>query len=59
MFAKCAWEKIDQANIKNVSGKAISNNCAECACEIDLSIYKNVCGKMTSYVILKTYLNVL
>ena len=28
-----------QANMKNVSGKTMSNNCAECAWEIDLSIY--------------------
>ena len=25
--------------MRNVSGKAISNNCAKCACETDMSIY--------------------
>ena len=31
--------KNDQANMKNMSRKTMSNNCAECAWEIDMSIY--------------------
>ena len=30
----------DQANMKNVSGKTMSNNCAECVWEIEVSIYR-------------------
>ena len=33
------WEKNDQANMKNVSGKTMSNSYAEFAWEIDVSIY--------------------
>ena len=32
-------EKNDQANMINVFGRTMSNNCAECAWEIDVSIY--------------------
>ena len=28
-----------QTNMKNVSGKTMSNNCAECAWETDVSVY--------------------
>ena len=31
--------KNDQANMTNVSGKTMWNNCAECAWEIDMLIY--------------------
>ena len=39
ILAKYAWEKNDQANMKNVPGKTMLNNCAECAWEIDVSTY--------------------
>ena len=38
-IAKCAWEKNDQPNMKNVSEKTMSNNCAECAWGTDTSTY--------------------
>ena len=39
ILAKCAWEKNDQANMKNASGNAVSNSCAECAWEMDVLIF--------------------
>ena len=39
MFVEVNTCKNDQANMKNVSVKTVSNNLAECAWEIDGSIY--------------------
>ena len=61
----CAWEKNDQANMKNVSGKMMSNNCAECVSiytecvwENDLACYfKNLL--MSCYVFITYITNII